>query len=188
MEDDESDSNMDTEWGTKSPYSLTEELEILQWDTHENEEQRRLQQKMFRIIEPKNFRDQLSNEAGPTLKGMIEKCVQVEHEMMNMSQGQARDASRYSDKLLQELQKEAASSDIDKMMEKAEKVRGDLEVIYLAEVMQTNDSRNAAIEEAFQFGEWEEAGVINDGDTATNTQARKTRSGDRLTESRAKND
>ena len=187
MEDDESESSMDTELGVKSPYSLAEELEILQWDTHENEERRRLQQEMFRMIEPKNFQDQLSNEAGPTLKGMIEKCVQVEHEMMNMSSGQVRDASRYSDTLLQELQKEAASSDIDKMMKQAEKVRGDLEASYLAEVMQTESSRNAAIDETFKFAEWE-ADAINVGDIETNTQARKTRSGERLTESRAKND
>jgi hypothetical protein len=85
MEEEELESNMVTELGLKSPYTIGEELEILQWDTHVNEEQRRLLQRNFRMREPQNFQDQLSNESGPTLTGMIMKCDQLEQEMANMS-------------------------------------------------------------------------------------------------------
>ena len=165
---------------------LQEESEILDWDTQQNVEQRMLLQQTFRVSQPHNFKDQLSNEAGPTLTGMIMKCYQLEQEIGSMSQGQDRDPARYSDKLFQELLKEAGSSEINVMLEKVVGVREKLELSYQEGVIKTNTSRNATINKVFKFGEWEKEVTNKDGMAPTG--ARKTRSGDRLTESRAEND
>jgi hypothetical protein len=186
MDEDESESNTDTESGMEAPYSLQEESEILDWDTQQNEEQRMLLQQTFRVSQPHNFKDQLSNEAGPTLTGMIMKCDQLEQQMVSMSQGQDRDPARFSNKLFQELLKEAGSSEINAMLEKVVGVREKLELSYQEGVIKTNTSRNATINKVFKFGEWEKEVTNKDGMAPTG--ARKTRSGDRLTESRAKND
>jgi hypothetical protein len=103
-----------------------------------------------------------------------------------MSQGQDRDPARYSDKLFQELLKEAGSSEINVMLEKEVGVREKLELSYQEGVIKTNTSRNATINKVFKFGEWEKEVTNKDGMAPTG--ARKTRSGDRLTESRAEND
>jgi hypothetical protein len=186
MDEDESESNTDTESGMEAPYSLQEESEILDWDTQQNVEQRMLLQQTFRVSQPHDFKDQLSNEAGPTLSGMIMKCYQLEQEMGSMSQGQDRDPARFSNKLFQELLKEAGSSENNAMLEKVVEVREKLELSYQEGVIKTNTSRNATINKVFKFGEWEKEVTNKDGMAPTG--ARKTRSGDRLTESRAEND
>ena len=188
------ESEMDAEVGKETHLSLQDEAHILGWDSHEEEEQRKLLQKNFRLVKPQNFQDQLFNESGPTLAGMVTKCDQIEEEIGNMMVGGVRNPTRFSDKLIQMLQEDIETNEVGEALEKVKEVREALEETYRSEMLQENESRNEAIDKAFREHNvdpsvWEQdANSSNDSHMAEHNQARKTQGEDDFTESRAEND
>jgi hypothetical protein len=168
--------------------SMQAELDALIW---ENQEEKDLQNKMqegYRMhSNPKSFKNQIFNEAGPKFDKMIAKCSQVLNEMDLMALGKERDTNKFSDKLLNLLQSDVGSEDLLRMASKADEVKEYWEQRNRHDILYTNERRTAILE-GLAAGSAGAENDIDDDNPSHNNQARKTNSEDNLTGSRAQND
>ena len=168
--------------------SMQAELDALMWDNQEEEDLQSKRQEGYRMhTNPKSFKTQIFNEAGPKFEKMIAKCSQVLNEMDLMALGKERDTNKFSDKLLNLLQSDVGSEDLLRMALKADEVKEYWEQRNRNDILFTNERRTAILEGLAA----ESAGADNDIDDdnpSHNNQARKTNSEDNLTGSRAQND
>jgi hypothetical protein len=168
--------------------SMQAELDALIWDNQEEKDLQSKRQEGYRMhSNPRSFKNQIFNEAGPKFEKMIEKCSQALNEMEAMALGKGRDPNKFSDKLLQLLQSDVGSEDLLRMASKAEEVKEYWEQRKRNDILYTNERRTAILEGRAA----DSAGAENDTDDDNlihNNQARKTFSEYNLTGSRAKND
>jgi len=80
--------------------SITDKARELQRDL--KKEVKLMQQTMerFHIIQSTNFQEQLWNEAGPTIDGMIQKLGHMKEEVELIKKGKERDTKQLSNRLL----------------------------------------------------------------------------------------
>jgi len=168
--------------------SIQAELDALLWDNQEEKELQRKRQEGYRMIKnPRSFKHQIFNEAGPKFEKMIEKCSQALNQMETMALGKGRDSNKFSDKLLHLLQSDVGSEDLPRMASKVEEVKEYWEQRKRNDILYTNERRTAILDGLAA----ESAGAENDTDDdnlSHKNQARKTYSEYNLTGSRAKND
>jgi hypothetical protein len=104
--------------------SMQAELDALMWDNQEEKDLERKRQEGYRMVSnPRSFKSQIFNEAGPKFEKMIAKCAQVLNEMDLMALGKERDTNKFSDKLLNLLQSDVGSEDLLRMAMKADEVK-----------------------------------------------------------------
>ena len=135
---------------------------------------------------PKSFKNQIFNEAGPKFEKMITKCSQVLYEMDLMALGKERDTNKFSDKILNLLQSDVGSEDLRRMAEKADEVKEYWEQRNRNDILYTNKRRTAILEGLAEGSA--AAGNDTDNDNPSPNQARKTNDEDNLIGSRAQND
>ena len=168
--------------------SIQAELDALLWDNQEEKELQSKRQEGYRMLKnPRSFKHQIFNEAGPRFEKMIEKCSQALNQMEAMALGKGRDSNKFSDKLLHLLQSDVGSEDLPRMASKVEEVKEYWEQRKRNDILYTNERRTAILD-GLAAGS---AGAENDTDDDNlihNNQARKTYSEYNLTGSRAKND
>jgi len=168
--------------------SMQAELDALMWDNQEEKDLERKRQEGYRMVSnPRSFKSQIFNEAGPKFEKMIAKCAQVLNEMDLMALGKERDTNKFSDKLLNLLQSDVGSEDLLRMAMKADEVKDYLEQRNRNNILHTNERRTAILEGLAA----DSAGAdsdSNDDNPIHNNQARKTNSDDSITGSRAQND
>ena len=168
--------------------SMQAELDALMWDNQEEKDLERKRQEGYRMVSnPRSFKSQIFNEAGPKFEKMIAKCAQVLNEMDLMALGKERDTNKFSDKLLNLLQSDVGSEDLLRMAMKADEVKDYLEQRNRNNILHTNERRTTILEGLAA----DSAGAdsdSNDDNPIHNNQARKTNSDDNITGSRAQND
>jgi len=168
--------------------SIQAELDALLWDNQEEKELQSKRQEGYRMLKnPRSFKHQIFNEAGPKFEKMIEKCSQALNQMEAMALGKGRDSNKFSDKLLHLLQSDVGSEDLPRMASKVEEVKDYWEQRKRNDILYTNERRTAILDGLTA----DSAGAENDTDDdnlSHKNQARKTYSEYNLTGSRAKND
>jgi hypothetical protein len=168
--------------------SMQAELDALIWDNQEEKDLQSKRQEGYRMhSNPRSFKHQIFNEAGPKFEKMIAKCSQALNEMEVMAQGKERDPNKFSDKLLYLLQSDVGSEDLLRMASKAEEVKEYWEQRNRNDILYTNERRTAILE-GLAAGSAGEENDTDDDNLIHNIQARKTFSEYNLTGSRAKND
>ena len=168
--------------------SMQAELDDLIWENQEEKDLQSKRQEGYRMqSNPKSFKNQIFNEAGPKFENMIAKCSQVLNEMDLMALGKERDNIKFSDKLLKLLISDVGSEDLLRMAVKADEVKEYWEQRNRNDILNTN-KRRTAILVGLAAGSAGEDNYINDDNPSHNNQARKTNSEDNLTGSRAQND
>ena len=168
--------------------SMQAKLDALIWDNQEEKDLQSKRQEGYRMhSNPKSFKNQIFNEAGPKFEKMVAKCAQVLNEMDLMALGKERDTNKFSDKLLNLLQSDVGSEDLRRMAEKADEVKEYWEQRNRNDILYTNEKRTAILE-GLAAGSANEDDDINNDKFSHNNQACKTNSEDNLTGSKAKND
>jgi hypothetical protein len=166
--------------------SIQADLDTLIWDNQEEKELQMTRREGYRMISnPRSFKTQLFNKAGTKFESMIAKCFQVLNEIDMMILGKEIDPNKLSDKLLNQLQEDVGSTDIQQMAMKADKTREYLEQRKRHDILYTNEKRSAVLD---GIAESIGADDLDNNNARHNNQARKTNSEDDLTGSRAKND
>jgi hypothetical protein len=179
------DTNDQEEEDTSLLGSMQAELDALIWENQEEKDLQSKRQKGYRMhSNPKSFKNQIFNEAGPKFESMIAKCSEVLNEMDLMARGKERDTNKFSDKLLNLLQSDVGSEDALLMASKADEVREYWEQRNRHDILYTNEKRTAILEGRAAGREND----IDDDNPSYNNQARKTNSEDNLIGSRAQND
>ena len=164
------------------------ELDTLIWENNEEKDLQSKRQEGYRMHpNPKSFKNQIFNEAGPKFEKMIAKCSQVINEMELMARGKERDTNKFSDKLLNLLQSDVGSEDLRRMAEKADEVKEYWEQRNRNDILYTN-KRRTAILEGLAEGSAGAENDIDDDNPSLNNRARKTNDEDNLIGSRAQND
>ena len=164
------------------------ELDALIWENKEEKALQSKRQEGYRMHpNPKSFKNQIFNEAGPKFEKMIAKCSQVIKEMDLMARGKERDTNKVSDKLLNLLQSDVGSEDLRRMAEKADEVKEYWEQRNRNDILYTN-KRRTAILEGLAEGSAGAENDINDDNPSHNNRARKTNDEENLIGSRAQND
>ncbi len=102
-----------------------------------------------------------------------------------MTLGKERDSNKFLDKLLNQLQEDVGSTDIQQMAIKADKTREYLEQRKRHDILYTNEKRSALLN---GIAESVGADDLDDNNPRLNNQDRNTNSEDDLTGSRAKNE
>jgi hypothetical protein len=168
--------------------SMQAEMDALIWENQEEKDLQRKRQEGYRMhSNPRSFKNQIFNEAGPKFEKMIAKCSQVLNEMDLMARGKERDTNIFSDKLLNLLQSDVGSVDLRCMAVKADEVKEYWEQRNRNDILYTNERRNAILEGLAEEGAGAD-NYIDDDNYSHNNQARKTNSEDNLIGSRAQND
>jgi hypothetical protein len=179
------DTNDQEEEDTSLLGSMQAELDALIWENQEEKDLQSKRQKGYRMhSNPKSFKNQIFNKAGPKFDTMIAKYSEVLNEMDSMARGKERDTNKFSDTLLKLLQSDVGSEDVLRMANKADKVREYWEQRNRNDILYTNEKRTAILEGLAAGREND----IDDNNPSHNNQARKTNSEDNLIGSRAQND
>ena len=74
--------------------SITDKALELQQDLKEEDKLKQQTMEGFRIIQSTNFQEQLWNEAGPTIDGMIQKLGHMKKEVELIKKGKERDTKK----------------------------------------------------------------------------------------------
>ena len=118
------------------------ELLEVERDNKKGEERYQDKKDRFRIsLDPANFQEQLMNEAGPHIEGMLKRVVRIKSLLENEGNGRdLRDPAICSDKLMTFLHEESISEGTDNMIDQLSIYQDILEKIRRRKIIDSSSS------------------------------------------------